>query len=150
MWRRVNLSHASRFLLHVPDSRIRVWRQRNAVHVPRNIQGTSGLLSHRSIMIWAYLYMIVNRIWYCTWESSVHPGYSETGCRACRDNHPLAFRLVSIDDKARPHRSHPLRTFLQNNAITTLPWPVMSSYTNLLKHIRDFSGSQLQKRDRPV
>ena len=39
-WRKIHWSDESRFLLHVTDGRMRVWRQKNAVYSPRNIQPT--------------------------------------------------------------------------------------------------------------
>ncbi|KAK7097776.1 hypothetical protein V1264_004707 [Littorina saxatilis] len=36
-WRRIHWSDESRFLLHVTDGRLRVWRHRNTAYTPRNI-----------------------------------------------------------------------------------------------------------------
>jgi hypothetical protein len=50
-WRKVHWSDESRFLLHVTDGRVRVWRQPNTVYTERNIVETvpfgGGL-----VMVW--------------------------------------------------------------------------------------------------
>ena len=42
------------------------------------------------------------------------------------DNHPLATHPIFMDDNARPHLSHAVTAYLQNEAIMTLPWPSMN------------------------
>jgi hypothetical protein len=39
-WRKIHWSDESRFLLHVTDGRMRVWRHKNTTYTPRNIQPT--------------------------------------------------------------------------------------------------------------
>ena len=39
-WRKIHWSDESRFLLHVTDGRMRVWRHKNTAYSPRNIQPT--------------------------------------------------------------------------------------------------------------
>jgi transposase len=39
-WRKIHWSDESRFLLHVTDGRMRVWRHTNTAYTPRNIQPT--------------------------------------------------------------------------------------------------------------
>jgi hypothetical protein len=39
-WRKVHWSDESRFLLHVRDGRVRVWRQPNTAYAERNIVET--------------------------------------------------------------------------------------------------------------
>ena len=50
-WRKIHWSDKSRFLLHVTDGRMRVWRHKNTAYAPRNIQPTvpcdGGL-----VMVW--------------------------------------------------------------------------------------------------
>ena len=50
-WRKVHWSDECRFLLHVTDGRVRVWRQPNTVYAERNIVETvpfgGGL-----VMVW--------------------------------------------------------------------------------------------------
>ena len=65
------------------------------------------------------------------------------------ENHPLATRPVYVDDNARPHRSRAVTTYLQANAIETLPWPARSPDLNPLEHIWDILGHQIQKMDSP-
>jgi hypothetical protein len=40
IWRKIHWSDASRFLLHVTDGRMRIWRHKNTAYTPRNIQPT--------------------------------------------------------------------------------------------------------------
>ena len=39
-WRKIHWSDKSRFLLHVTDDRMRVWRHKDTAYTPRNIQPT--------------------------------------------------------------------------------------------------------------
>jgi transposase len=50
-WRKIHWSDESRFLLHVTDGRMRVWRHKNTTYAPSNIQPTvpSG---GDSVMVW--------------------------------------------------------------------------------------------------
>jgi transposase len=50
------------------------------------------------------------------------------------DNHPLATRPVYLDDNARP-RSRTVTAYLQSEAVTSVPWPVMSPDLNPIEHI---------------
>ena len=50
-WRRIHWLDESRFLLHVTDGRMRVWRQKNMVYTPRNIQPTVPYAGG-SVIIW--------------------------------------------------------------------------------------------------
>ena len=58
-WRKVHWSDESRFLLHVTDGRVRVWRQPNTVYAERNIVETvpfgGGL-----VMVWDVYHMNVS------------------------------------------------------------------------------------------
>jgi transposase len=62
------------------------------------------------------------------------------------DNHPLATRPVYMDDKARPHRSRAVTTYLQSEAATSVPWPAMSPYLNPIEHIWDMLGRRILAR----
>ncbi|KAK7113277.1 hypothetical protein V1264_012589 [Littorina saxatilis] len=55
-----------------------------------------------------------------------------------------------MDDNARPHRSRALVDYLQNNAVTTLPWPAMSPDLNPLEHVWDILGRRIQALQLPV
>jgi hypothetical protein len=50
-WRKIHWSDESRFLLHVTDSRMRVWRHKNTAYAPRNIQSTVPY-GGGSVMVW--------------------------------------------------------------------------------------------------
>ena len=66
------------------------------------------------------------------------------------DNHPLATRPVYMDDNARPHRSRAVTAYLQSEAVTSVPWPAMSSDLNPIEHIWDMLGRRIQAREPPV
>jgi hypothetical protein len=66
------------------------------------------------------------------------------------DNHPLATMPVYMDDNARPHRSRAVTAYLQSEAVTSVPWPAMSPYLNLIEHIWDMLGRRIQAREPPV
>ena len=66
------------------------------------------------------------------------------------DNHPLATRPVYMDDNARPHRSRPVTTSLQSEAVTFLPWPAMSPDLNPIEHIWDMLSRRIHAREPPV
>ena len=50
-WRKIHWSDESRFLLHVTDGQMRVWRHKNTAYSPRNIQPTVPY-SGGSVMVW--------------------------------------------------------------------------------------------------
>jgi hypothetical protein len=50
-WCKIHWSDESRFLLHVTDGRMRVWRHKNTAYAPRNIQPTVPY-GGGSIMVW--------------------------------------------------------------------------------------------------
>ena len=50
-WRKIHLSDESRFLPHVTDGRMRVWRHKNTAYTPRNIQPTVPY-GGGSVMVW--------------------------------------------------------------------------------------------------
>ena len=65
-------------------------------------------------------------------------------------NHPFGTRPVYMDDNDRPHRSRAVTAYLQNEAITNLPWPAMSPDLNPLQHIWDMLGRGIQLIEPPV
>jgi hypothetical protein len=50
-WCKIHWSDESRFLLHVTDGRMRVWRHKNTAYTPRNIQPTVPY-GGGSVMVW--------------------------------------------------------------------------------------------------
>ena len=55
-----------------------------------------------------------------------------------------------MDDNARHHQSRAVRACLQENAITSVPWPAMSPDLNPLEHIWDLMGRNVHSMDPPV
>lgn len=152
-WRKIHWSDESRFLLHVTDGRIRVWRQRNTAYTPRNILPTVPF-GGGSVIIWGCLshdckldmVTVQGNLTGDTYVRDIlHPVVVDHF-----DNHPLASRPVYMDDNARPHRAHAVTQFLQRNAITTIPWPAMSPDLNPLEHVWDILGRKIQNLDPPV
>lgn len=152
-WRKVHWSDESRFLLFHTDGRARVWRQPNSAYAQRHIMEQVPF-GGGSIMIWGclshdcklelvtvrgnlngerYREEILNRI--------VVPHF---------DDHPLLTRPIFMDDNARPHRARAVIDFLQQEAVTTLPWPARSPDLNPIEHVWDFLGIRVRRREPPV
>ena len=111
-WRKNHWSDESRFLLHVTDGRMRVWRHKNTAYSPRNIQPTVPY-GGGSVMVWGCISHD------CKLDLVTIQG-NLTGDQYIRDvlqpvdvphfdNHPLVTRPVHMDDNARPHRLPPHR-----------------------------------------
>jgi hypothetical protein len=49
-----------------------------------------------------------------------------------------------MDDIARPHRSRAATTYFQSEAVTALPWQVMSPDLNPIEHAWDFLDRRVQ------
>ena len=151
-WRKVHWSDESRFLLHVVDGRTRVWRRSNTAYAQKNILPTVAC-GGGSVMVWGCM------SYDCKLDLLTIRG-NLNGVRYMQevlnpvlvphfDNHPLASRPIFMDDNARPHRSRLVTDFLNNNAITKLPWPAMSPDINPLEHVWDIIGRKVRKRDPP-
>ena len=50
-----------------------------------------------------------------------------------------------MDDNARPHRARIVQHFLQQEAVQTIPWPVISPDMNPIEHVWDFIGQRQSK-----
>ena len=66
------------------------------------------------------------------------------------DTHPLATRHAYMDDNVRPHRSRAVTAYLQSEAVTSVPWPAMSTDLNPIEHIWDMLGRRMQAREPSV
>jgi transposase len=152
-WHKIHWSDESRFLLHVTDGRMRVWRHKNTAYSRRNIQPTVPY-GGCSVMVWRCISHD------CRLDLVTIQGYL-TGDQYTRDvlqpvvvphfnNHPLATRLVYMDDNARPRRSRAVTAYLQSEAVTSVPWPAMSPDLNPIEHIWDMLGRRIQAREPPV
>ena len=111
-WRKIHWSDESRFLLHVTNDRMRVWRHKNTAYNPRNIQPTV-LYGGGSVMVWRCISHDC-KVGLVTIQGNL------TGDQYIRDvlqpvavphfdNHPLATRPVYMDGNTRPHHLPPHR-----------------------------------------
>jgi hypothetical protein len=147
-WRKIDWSDESRFLLHVTDGRIRVWRHKNTAYTPRNIQPTVSY-GGGSVMVWGCISHDC-KLGLVTIQGNL------TGDQYIRDvlqpvvvphfnNHPLATRTVYMDDNARPPRSREVTAYLQSEAVTcslASHEPRFESHRAYLGHVRpSYTGS---------
>jgi transposase len=63
------------------------------------------------------------------------------------DNHALADRPMFMDDNARPHRARIVHSFIQQEAVQTIPWPAMSPDMDPIEHVWDFIGRKINQRN---
>ena len=105
-WRKIRLSDESRFLLHMTDCRVRVWRQRNTAYSQRHIQETVPF-SGGSIMVRECvshdckldLVTVQGTLSGQKYQTDILETVVIPHC----DDHPLLTRPVFMDDNARPH-----------------------------------------------
>ena len=123
-WRKIHWSDESRFLLHVTERRMRVWRHKNTAYTPKNIQPTVPY-GGGSVMVWGCFSHD------CKLDVVTIQG-KLTGDQYIRDllqpvvvphfdNHPLTTRPVYMDDNAKPRRSRAVAAYLQSEAVTSVP-----------------------------
>ena len=114
---------------------MRVWRHKNTIYTPRNIQPTVPY-GGGSVMVWGCISHDC-KLDLVTIQSNL------TGYQYIRDvlqpvvvhhfdNHQLATRPVYMDDNAMPHRSRAVTTYLQSEAIFRTCEAVAYKLGNLL------------------
>lgn len=152
-WRKIHWSGESRFLLHMTDCRVRVWRQRNTAYSQRHIQETVPF-GGGSIMVWGCVShdckLDLLNVQGTLTGQKYQTDILETAVIPHFDDHPLLTRPVFMDDNARPHRSRAVIECLRQNAISALPWPARSPDLNPLEHLWDFLGRKIREITPPV
>ena len=118
-WCKIHCSDESRFLLHLTDGRMRVWRHKNTAYTPRNIQPTVPY-GGGSVMVWGcishdYKLDLVTIQGNLTGDQYIRDVLQPVVVPHF-DNHPLSTRPVYMDDNARPHRSRAVTAYLQSEA----------------------------------
>jgi hypothetical protein len=107
-WCNIHWSDESRFLLHVTDGRMRVWRHKNTAYTPRNIQPTVPY-GGGSVMAWGCISHDCKLDLITIQDNLPGDQYIRDVLQPVVvphfDNHPLATRPVYMNDNARPHRS---------------------------------------------
>ena len=131
-WRKIHWSEQNRFLFHVTDDRMRVWRHKNTAYSPRNIQPPVPQ-GGGSVMVWGYISHD------CKLDLVTIQG-NLTGDQYIRD---VLQPVVPHFDNARPHRSRAVTAYLQSEVMISVPWPAMSPDLNPIKHIRDMLGRRI-------
>ena len=129
-WRKIHWSDQNRFLFHVTDGRMRVWRHKNTAYTPRNIHPTVPQ-GGGSVMVWGCISHD------CKLDLVIIQG-NLTGDQYISD--VLQPVVVPHFDKARSHRSRAVTSYLQSEAVISVPWPAMSPDLNPIEHIRDMLG----------
>ena len=123
-WRKIHWTDMTRFLIHVTEGRMRVWRHKTTASTPRNIQRTVPY-GGGSVMVWGCIYHD------CKLDLVTIQG-NLTGDQYIKvvlqpvvvihfDNHPLATRPMYMDDNAMPHRSRAVTAYLQSEAVISVP-----------------------------
>ena len=149
-WRRVYWSDESRFLLRPTDGRARVWRQRNTSFQDNHILDTTAFGGGGGgVTVWG-CFSIDCKLDVLDGNltgQKYHDNVLAPRVVPHFDNHVLAYRPMFMDDNARPHRARIVQHFLQQEAVETIPWPVMSPDMNPIEHVWDFIGRQINQRN---
>jgi transposase len=146
-WRKVHWSDESRFLLHVTDGIVRVWRQPNTAYAERNIVETVPF-GGGSVMVWGCVSYDC-KLDLITVRGNLNgqiyrQNILEASVVSHFDNHPLNTRHVFMDENARPHRTRVVTDYLRDESITTLPWSARSPDLNPIEHIWDIFGRRVK------
>lgn len=147
-WDTVLFTDESRFCLHSPDGRERVYRRRGERFAPCTF---TPRLSYGggSVMVWAGI----------TSEARTELVFIDngalTGDRYIRDilaDHVVPFapfigqNFILMHDNARPHTARCVSNYLDEVGIQRLNWPACSPDANPIEHAWDMLGRLIKKR----
>ena len=148
-WARVMFSDESRFTIHFRDRRSRVWRRENERYVDPNVQ-PHDRFGGGSVMVWGGITV--------TGRTALHIVQGRVTGQYYRDNilEPIVVpfarqagpQFVFQDDNARAHRARIVTQYLQQQNITTLPWPALSPDLSPIEHVWDTLGRRRKQRQR--
>lgn len=147
-WRTVLFTDESRFCLHSPDGRERVWRRpgerfAECTFKPRLSHGGG------SLMVWAGISMDA-----CT-ELVVIDGGSLTAQRYIEEvleNYVVPFApfigdgFILMQDNARPHSARCVTEYLDAVGIRKFNWPACTPDGNPIEHVWDMLGRRVRGR----
>jgi transposase len=149
-WRNILFTDESRYCLHHPDGRIRVWRRRNQRYADNNVQETNAW-GGPSIMVWGGIRL--NHLVGPVVFQDIGPGRGN-GVNAQRyidqvlrpvvvPHFQQHANLTLQQDNARPHTARVTTHFLQQHGITVMQWPALSPDLNPIEHFWDHLQRQL-------
>lgn len=147
-WSTVLFTDESRFCLHSPDGRERVWRRTGerfaeCTFNPRVSHGGG------SVMVWAGISMEA-----CTELVVINRG-SLTAQRYIEEvlaNYVVPFApfigddFVLMQDNARPHSARCVTEYLEEVGIEKLNWPACTPDGNPIEHVWDMLGRRVRSR----